>query len=363
MSSSQSVTTTSDRQLINIIGYLASLVSDPHAIDSQLDTLRQVTARGSSDTLSAPDRAKLMQLQAYLENYLITSDPLRQFTQESVNQRIKLAFGAGRSFVAFRLPLLIIWAAAALMCLLPFVLPLPGSGVIRPVLSITGGLTALNVGAAILLWMSRRNFRMQLRAVYMPICLGFVIVSVSLIQVPIVLNIGTDVVLTWFRYVTASLPCLLGTMFIYIGIRRFCLLRGLARTYWLSLRRVIVVVLGAAIAVSLLLLPFGASPTIPTWMRLVSLLVLTSGTVLAAITILLTIRLRRTLGAAYQWPLIWLASIVLCLALTFVQYIVLRSITSGSTFFEARGMSTLSLLLMGLFALKAGIDFKRFDGR
>jgi hypothetical protein len=98
-------------------------------------------------------------------------------------------------------------------------------------------------------------------------------------------------------------------------------------------------------------------------MRLVSLLVLTSGTVLATITTVLIIRLRRTLGPAYQRPMVWLAAIVLCLALTFVQYIVLRSITSGSTFFEARGMSTLSLLLMGLFALKAGIDFKRFDGR
>jgi len=363
MSNPQSASASSDKQLIDIILYLASLVSDPHAIDNQLDTLRHITARGPSDTLSAPDRAKLVQLQAYLENYLITSDSLRQFTQESVNQRIKLALGAGHSFVAFRLPLLITWATVILMCMLPFVLPLPGSGVIRPVLSITGGLTALNVGAAILLWMSRRNFRMQLRAVYMPICLGFVIVSVSLIQVPIVLNIGTDAVLMWFRYVTASLPCLVGMMFIYVGIRRFCLLRDLAGTYWLSLRRVIAVVLGAAVIVSLSLLPFGASPTIPTWMRLVSLLMLTSGTVLATITTLLIFRLRRTLGSAYQWPLIWLAAIVLCLALTFLQYIVLRSITSGSTFFEARGMSTLSLLLMGLFALKAGIDFKRFDGR
>jgi len=360
--STQLVSSTSDEQLINVIGHLASLVSDPNAIDSQLDILRQVTARRSNDALSASDRAKLMQLLAYLENYLITSDPLRQFTQESVDRRIKLALGGGRSFVAFRLPLLIIWAAAVLMCVLPFVLPLPGSGVIRPVLSITGGLTALNVGAAVLLWMSRRNFRMQLRTVYMPICLGFVIVSVSLIQVPIVLNIGTDVVLMWFRYVTASIPCLLGVILIYIGVRRFCLLRDMSGR-WLSQRPVIATVLAATIVVSLLLLPFGSSPTIPTWMRLVSLLVLTSGAALAIITTSLIIRLRRTLGPAYQRPLIWLAAIVLCLALTFVQYIILRSITSDSTFFEARGMSTLSLLLMGLFALKAGIDFKRFDGR
>lgn len=361
--STQPAPNVSDQQLINSIVYLASLASDPHAIDDRLDALRQVTARGSNDALSAPERAKLIELQTYLEHYLITSDPLRQFTQESVDRRLKLALGGGHSFVAFRLPLLIIWAVVVLMCLLPWVLPLPGNGVIRPVLSVTGGITALNVGAVILLWMSRRNFRLQLRAVYMPICLGFVIIGLSLIQVPIVLNIGTDAVLMWFRYVTASVPFLLGMAFVYAGVRRFCLLGGIVATRWLSRRFVTAVALSAAAVTSLLLLPFGASPTVPTWMRLVSLLVLTSGTALAVITTLLIIRLRRALGPAYQRPLVWLAGIVVCLALTCVQYIVLRSITSGSTFFEARGMSTLSLLLMGLFALKAGIDFKRFDGR
>jgi hypothetical protein len=113
--SSQSASTASDQQLINIIAYLASLVSDPHAIDSQLDILRHVTARRSNDALSAQDRTKLVQLQAYLENYLITSDSLRQFTQESVDRRIKLALGGGHSFVAFRLPLLVIWATVILM--------------------------------------------------------------------------------------------------------------------------------------------------------------------------------------------------------------------------------------------------------
>jgi hypothetical protein len=123
------------------------------------------------------------------------------------------------------------------------------------------------------------------------------------------------------------------------------------------------IMLVTAVAVSLLLLPFGTSATIPTWMRLVSLLVLTSGATLTVITTILIMRLRRALGPAYQRPLVWLTGIVLCLTATFVQYIILRSITSGSTDYEAHGLSSLTLLLMGLFALKAGIDFKRFDGR
>jgi hypothetical protein len=358
-----SKSSSTDRELIDSIVYLASLASNPRAVDNQLDVLRQITAQNADGVLSPTEKSRLGQLKTELATYLISSDPLRQFTQESVQRRAELAVSGERRFMAFRLPLIIIWTVVLLMAALPVMLPLSSNlSFIKPVLGISLFFTTMNMGAVVLLWIARKNFRDKLRAVYTPISTGILIVSVTLLQVPFMLAIGNETVLAWFRYVTASIPCLLAVLFIYIGVRRFCQLCGLSGRL-LSKRTLALITLAATLVIGIALLPHAiALNDVPWWMQLASLAVLTCGTVVAVITVVLLIRLRRVLGPAYQSPLAWLAAVVVALGVVCIQYIVLRSIVGGDTLYENRGVAALPLLIMGFCALRVGITFKRFDG-
>jgi hypothetical protein len=82
------------KDLIESITYLASLVSEPQAVDVMLDTLRSITSRMHDDNtrLSTEDRVRLIELQTELKKYLIHHDPVRSFTQESLEKELTLHF-------------------------------------------------------------------------------------------------------------------------------------------------------------------------------------------------------------------------------------------------------------------------------
>lgn len=83
---------TDGKQLIDRIGYLASLVSDPRSVDPILDKLRILTA--TSSQLSSKDMETLESIRAELENYLIHKEKVRSFTKESLGENVERHFTA-----------------------------------------------------------------------------------------------------------------------------------------------------------------------------------------------------------------------------------------------------------------------------
>lgn len=80
-----------DGQLIEKLTYLSSLVSNVRDVDPMLDTLRDVTASRDpqQSQLSDEQRAQLQQLERQLNDYLLTKDPVRAFTPESLQAKVE----------------------------------------------------------------------------------------------------------------------------------------------------------------------------------------------------------------------------------------------------------------------------------
>jgi hypothetical protein len=78
---------------IDVITYLASLVSRQQEIDPILDVLRQVTARITpGESLSREDQALLAGVYDKLIQYLVGKEALRKFTKSELTERVKERF-------------------------------------------------------------------------------------------------------------------------------------------------------------------------------------------------------------------------------------------------------------------------------
>lgn len=90
---------------IDVMIYVAGLASNPHQIDQPLNALRQVTATlpaGGAAALDAKQEARLATAYQQIEDYLVTAEPLREFTRPGLREIIRTKFqfkvGAGSSF-------------------------------------------------------------------------------------------------------------------------------------------------------------------------------------------------------------------------------------------------------------------------
>jgi hypothetical protein len=213
---------TPDGELVNRIVYLGSLVSVRTAVDSLLDTLRQITARWQPDSpLSNRDRRALEQLENDLKTYLIERDPLRSFTPETLQERLTIqSTGTHRRPNAF----FAIIALSLLSAALPFLLPV--SSALRPVLSIPLFLLTLHAGIAWLYLSALRNFKPGLRQAFIYICIGIVLFGLlySFYATINYLGIGGHPL---FKF--GGLPWIIGPgfAFVYLGLRRYLQLLGL----------------------------------------------------------------------------------------------------------------------------------------
>ena len=79
---------------IDLLTYMASYASSPQDIDVILDEMRAVTAAKSKDNAaySSRDIHKLINVYRGLENYLITKEPLRIFTKDSLRAMLSERF-------------------------------------------------------------------------------------------------------------------------------------------------------------------------------------------------------------------------------------------------------------------------------
>lgn len=78
---------------VDVINYVAQLVSDPKQVDVMLDKLREITATtGSSSELSETQKATLIEVYLQLEAYLVSKEPLLKLTKEGLRARLPETF-------------------------------------------------------------------------------------------------------------------------------------------------------------------------------------------------------------------------------------------------------------------------------
>lgn len=78
---------------LDVINYVAGMVSTPTAVDVALDKMREITAKqATTASFSTEDKAKLMGVYLRLEDYLVTKEPLRNITREQLRLKLSNSF-------------------------------------------------------------------------------------------------------------------------------------------------------------------------------------------------------------------------------------------------------------------------------
>jgi hypothetical protein len=88
---------------VDIVVYVANLVSNRRDIDPILDSVRLITARhAQGHPISPQDEEQLLNVYLQIEQYLLTKEPLRAFTKETlrqdVAQKLQLTVGPQNAF-------------------------------------------------------------------------------------------------------------------------------------------------------------------------------------------------------------------------------------------------------------------------
>ena len=295
-----SVQTKQDREQIDRITYLSSLVSKFEDVDPMMDVLRSITASWDGSTpLDAVDSRKLQALEQSLKDYLVHKDPLRAFTAESLEQQLSSKKSARRTNTATRSLFVILAAsfAAAALAYLP-ILPLPANE--RPLLAIPLFFVALHIGISWLYLTALKNFNQDTRKAFVLVVVGVVLFAVAfshyaaiqafhLQRYPIFQFAG----LTWL--VTVPFFC------IYLGMRTYA--KQLGVQSWALKMPIVVVVLIA------LVIPMGLIPPVAHQERYVAVFQNTGGIGMpyfALLGVLLVRKIRKVVTPVYARPMMWM---------------------------------------------------------
>lgn len=208
----------SNAQLIEKVTYTASLASDATAIDTIMESLREVTARiSSSDDLSTQDVATINNVQSKLENYLVTQENLRTFTPESLKLQIEQRLQGNDAYKRTRLQLAI--ALFLTVAAVVVATQLPGAPKEPFLLVRLAGFTAvaaLHLSAAWLFLSALASFKSELRKAFIVLCIGIILLGLALLEQPIIELLSlrnTD-----FIGIFISIPLVIAAATIYTGI-------------------------------------------------------------------------------------------------------------------------------------------------
>jgi predicted outer membrane lipoprotein len=253
-----SITYGRDQDAIDDIIYLASLASEPAAIQPLLDEVRAVTARMQiGATPSEKDRARLQEVRRKLERYLEQRDPLRSLTASELQSKLRAhAHAANQSARGPRSLAIIGGASLAGFLLSLAVLPAGLRPFARVMLSIPAFIVPLHCGIIWLFWSALKGFRAELRQAYAYICLGVIMTVLGAVQFPVLFALPRLFDLPVFRY-GGFLPFFTVMCWLfYIGVRRFAHLLQLKG--WYTSWKVILP-LAAVFAIVVALLPHTAN--------------------------------------------------------------------------------------------------------
>lgn len=241
-----------DRALIDRITYLASLASEGKVIDPMLDSLRRITAAwDNSQPLEKPARAQLARLESEIKDFLITKDPLRSFTAEDLEDRVRLRQEKKTFFNKY------IVAVAASFVLAGIVYLLPGL-VIEDKNLIATSIQMLTA-QLITVWFyvsNLKNFKKEVRQAFVLISVGILPLGIFFAQIGLVQLIGIGDAIQ-FQYAEMNYIATLAFILMYVGFRKYALLLGV-KSKMTSLPAA--VGLCAAAAVIAIVLPHPSSP-------------------------------------------------------------------------------------------------------
>jgi hypothetical protein len=172
-----------DRDLVDSVTYLASLASDPKAIDPALDKLRMITARWSGDTaLNAQDKQTLQGLIATLKDNLMHHDLLRSFSEDSLEAQLRDKLRAPVKAASKWGGFAGIVAACALLSAASILIPSSLPVASRGILAISVFQVFLTLAGSWFYLSSLRSFKPALRRAFIWLCLGAVALATQFVH-------------------------------------------------------------------------------------------------------------------------------------------------------------------------------------
>jgi len=247
-------------KLIERVTYLASLASRLEDVDPMMDALRSVTVRWhQSEQMSPNDQAALEGLERKLKDYLLHSDPLRNFTPQSLEQRLQDQTVSQSSFlkVHHEQATLVISGSLGVTILTMALLPNSIAFSDRLMIAMQPFYTILCIGTIWFYLSALRNFRRELRHSFILMCLAVICMGVSFsVYAAITLLKGGD--LEVFKYGGLLWTVTLSFIFLYLGLRVYARLIGLKNAFT-SLWNV--VAMGLVLGAAAVLVPHASRPT------------------------------------------------------------------------------------------------------
>jgi hypothetical protein len=206
-----------NHRLINTATYLSSLASSQDDIDPMLDTLRDITSSWDLKTpLSPPKKTELEGLIADLKDYLVKRDPIRSFTNETLEARVEAELAGGGG--TLQLSALMAW------CFLPplAVALLPSSLTItnHVYLTVTTLLVTLLTATVWLYLSSLRNFKLELRTTFLYISASAIFISVTCLHYAAI-GIFNLADLPLFRYGGFTPVAMVGLGFLFLAATKY----------------------------------------------------------------------------------------------------------------------------------------------
>lgn len=218
----------SRQTLVDRIVYTASLATRMSEIDQYLDKLRATTSQStfSSETMTDQEYATLSGVQQQLEQYLVEREPLRSFTNESLQVQVEQHLAGNVETKQGLLKVTIILVLALVAATLGGVLPgVPGSQQQQIILAGAVATCFLNLGASWLFLSALPAFKSQLRRAFGFICTGIVLFSVAILSEPLIelanLRANSDIVTILVMPIV-----FLSALSMYVGVVRYARLIG-----------------------------------------------------------------------------------------------------------------------------------------
>lgn len=217
-----------DQEMVDATIYLASLASEVRVIDPILDRVRGVTARWQpGQSLDAEGRDELLKAQNDIKHYLVKQDPLRRFTEASIQQQLEARFTPETSIFQRRptLQLISVWLFAALLYPLGFALPFVDTFAARAQLAVPLFSMGLHLGMAWFYVSSFRYFTRALRRAYGYVVAGILVTGLGISNFPVVqiLDLGKYAL---FRYDGLVILFGIASLLLYVGVWSFARLLG-----------------------------------------------------------------------------------------------------------------------------------------
>lgn len=345
---------TTPKNQIDTIDYLASLASRPTDIDPLLEPVRFITARlNPGETPSQADHQVLAEVQRKLERYLIEQEPLRRFTPESLKQKmIEHASGYKARGLTH---LIVFWVATAvILACLPFLFFPNQNADLKQTASAISLLSGFCLAAAWLFATSVRDFKLELRAAYRLIAVGVVIYGAAMLVQPLRTFTGTSD-LEWRHLEIIIIPFLLSHLPIYAGLRAFTRQLGVQTNLIQPLLLICSLLAGGLLVVLL--------PHIDTLAEEIyfdiSVVALAWCGIIASINASIMFLLSRRIGDLYAGPMRWLLAGYVAISIAVWEFLILRFIVGYLPPGPIQLISFLPTLIGGILLFVAAVKFKR----